>query len=80
MSIGQPVVIENMPGAGASAAALALARAAPDGHAILWVIEPERDRAVDVQVAALRLVARLRADRPDGDLRLRAVRARRTAR
>jgi tripartite-type tricarboxylate transporter receptor subunit TctC len=36
-SIGQPVIIENMPGAGASLAALALARAAPDGHTMLWV-------------------------------------------
>ena len=36
-SIGQPVVIENMPGAGGATAALAVARAAPDGHAMLWV-------------------------------------------
>jgi tripartite-type tricarboxylate transporter receptor subunit TctC len=36
-SIGQPVVIENMPGAGASVASLALARSTPDGHAIMWV-------------------------------------------
>ena len=35
-SIGQQVVIENMPGAGGSTAALALARAAPDGHTMLW--------------------------------------------
>jgi tripartite-type tricarboxylate transporter receptor subunit TctC len=36
-SIGQPVVIENMPGAGGANAALSVARAAPDGHAMLWV-------------------------------------------
>src|SRR4051812_32085847 len=36
-SIGQPVVIENMPGAGGANAALAVARAAPDGHSMLWV-------------------------------------------
>jgi tripartite-type tricarboxylate transporter receptor subunit TctC len=36
-SIGQPVVIENMPGAGGATAALTLARAAPDGHTMLWV-------------------------------------------
>jgi tripartite-type tricarboxylate transporter receptor subunit TctC len=35
-SIGQPVVIENLPGAGGATAALALARAAPDGHTMLW--------------------------------------------
>lgn len=36
-SIGQPVIIENMPGAGGATAALSVARAAPDGHAMLWV-------------------------------------------
>src|SRR3954453_21579607 len=36
-AIAQPVIIENMPGAGGSLAALAVTRAAPDGHAMLWV-------------------------------------------
>lgn len=36
-SVGQPVVIENLPGAGGATAALALARSAPDGHTMLWV-------------------------------------------
>jgi tripartite-type tricarboxylate transporter receptor subunit TctC len=36
-SIGQPLVIENMPGAGGANAALTVARAAPDGHTMLWV-------------------------------------------
>jgi tripartite-type tricarboxylate transporter receptor subunit TctC len=36
-SIGQPVIIDNMPGAGGATAALAVARAAPDGHSMLWV-------------------------------------------
>ena len=36
-SIGQPVMIENMPGAGGATAALAVARAQPDGHSMLWV-------------------------------------------
>ena len=30
-------MIENMPGAGGATAALAVARAAPDGHSMLWV-------------------------------------------
>lgn len=36
-SISQPVVIENMPGPGAMNAANTVARAAPDGHTMLWV-------------------------------------------
>lgn len=36
-SIGQPVIIENMPGPGGIAAAAKVARAEPDGHSILWV-------------------------------------------
>jgi tripartite-type tricarboxylate transporter receptor subunit TctC len=36
-SLGKPIVVENMPGPGGMAAASAGARAAPDGHTLLWV-------------------------------------------
>ena len=36
-SLGKPMVIENMPGAGGMTAGASVARSAPDGHTLLWV-------------------------------------------
>ena len=37
-SIGQPIVIENKPGANGAIAAQTLATASPDGHTLLWAV------------------------------------------
>lgn len=39
-SMGQPIVIENVPGAGGIVGADKVAKATPDGHTVLWGINP----------------------------------------
>jgi tripartite-type tricarboxylate transporter receptor subunit TctC len=39
-SMGQPIVIENVPGAGGIVGADKVAKSAPDGHTVLWGINP----------------------------------------
>jgi tripartite-type tricarboxylate transporter receptor subunit TctC len=74
-AIGQPVIIENMPGAGGATAALAVARAAPDGHSMLWVSSQNAIAPSMFKALPYDLVAGFHPDRSDGHLRLRAVRA-----
>lgn len=61
-SLGRPVVIENMPGAGGMTAAAAVARADPDGHTLLLVsgqntIAPALFRSVPYDPAAFAMVS-----------------------
>jgi tripartite-type tricarboxylate transporter receptor subunit TctC len=63
-SLGKPVVIENMPGAGGMTAAAAVARAEPDGHTLLLVsgqntIAPALFKSVPYDPAAFAMVSTL---------------------
>jgi tripartite-type tricarboxylate transporter receptor subunit TctC len=69
--LGQPVVIENKPGAGGEIGMAQVARAKPDGYTILMslaslTVLPEADkvlgRAPQYQIADLRPIARITAD------------------
>jgi len=64
-ALGQPVVIENKTGGGGVVAALAVARAQPDGYTLMVTTNTTHAAAPAVQVRALRSDQGFHPARPD---------------